>query len=615
MRWKGIIFIVVLFAIIVILSLIFTDRWLESQLEDTASGLHGAKVEIDDLHFSIFGPVLSWEKLQITDPNNTMKNMVESGFCEFKMEFLPLLSKKVIIENIQISDLRTNTARETDGAISKEDRIIISQPNFVKETVKKLQKKVEETPVLQLAGQVKNVNVDSILSILNITSVKKIDSLQQNLTGKYDTWHKELTNLNYDKDLKEIDKKIKSFDVKKLKGVEDYRNALNNLEQVNGTISSVTKDFKNKKNNLQNDMKGLKSGITVVDDWVAADYSRALSMAKLPELNTQNIGEMIFGEKVFGQFSQYLGYVGEARTYSNKLGSDEPEKQDPPRLKGQNIYFYNENARPDFWIKNIDLSGQTENQINLSGFVKNIVSDQRQIGAPTEFEIKGSSAKAAEVQLTGSLDYLEEIPKENFHVYYAGFSLAKTKISKSNLLPNEIEKGIGKIRSSVNLNGDNINGKVKFIGKQLVFDLSQQAKPKNKIDEIIQSIVKSISSLDVEMAIKGKGDDLSFRINSNLDDLFVQKMNAILSGEVNAAKEKLIAKIDTEVNKYKNQINSVIAEKEKMIQSEIKKYEDLINKQKEAVNKKKKEIEDKIKKEQGKQIDKAKDKVKDILKF
>jgi len=80
MRWKGIIFIVVLFAIIVILSLIFTDRWLESQLEDTASGLHGAKVEIDDLHFSIFGPVLSWEKLQITDPNNTMKNMVESGF-------------------------------------------------------------------------------------------------------------------------------------------------------------------------------------------------------------------------------------------------------------------------------------------------------------------------------------------------------------------------------------------------------------------------------------------------------------------------------------------------------------------------------------------------------
>jgi len=615
MRWKGIIFLVVLFAIIVALSFIFTDRWLESQLEDTASGLNGAKVEIDDLDFSIFGPVLSWERLQVTDPENTMKNMVESGFCEFKMEFLPLLSKKVIIENIQLTGLLTNTDRETDGAISKEERIVISQPNFVKETVKKLQKKVEDTPVLQLAGQVKSANVDSILSILNITSVKKIDSLQKNLTGQYDRWHKELTNLDYDKDLKAIEQKIKSFDVNKLKGIEDYRSALNNLEQVNGTINSVNKDFNNKKSSLQNDMKGLKSGVTVVDDWVAADYKSALSMAKLPELNTQNIGEMIFGEKIAGQFSQYLGYVGEARAYSNKLESDEPGKQDPPRLKGQNIYFYNENARPDFWIKNIDLSGQTENQINLSGFVKNIVSDQRQIGESTEFEIKGKSEADTEVQLKGSLNYLEEIPKENFHVYYAGFSLANTKISESNLLPNKIKKGLGKVRSSVNLSGDNINGKVKFMGKQLEFDMAQQEKPKNKVDEIVQSIVKSISDLNVEMKIKGTGDDLSFRINSNLDDLFIQKMNAILSGEVNAAKEKLKSKIDKEVNKYKDKLNSTIAEKEKMIQSEIKKYEDMINKQKEAINKKKKEVEDKIKKEQGKQVDKAKDKVKDILKF
>jgi len=611
MRWKGIIFLVVLFAIIVALSFIFTDRWLESQLEETASGLNGAKVEIDNLDFSLFGPELSWERLQVTDPKNTMKNMVESGFCEFKMEFLPLLSKKIIIENIQLSGLRTNTDREKDGAISKEERIIITQPNYVKETVNKLKKRVEETPALQLAGQVKSANVDSILAILNITSVKKIDSLQKSLTGKYDTWHKELTNLDYGKDLKSIEENGKSFDVKKLKGIEDYRSALNNVEQINSTISSVSKDFNSKKKSLQSDLSNLKSGISVVDDWVAADYKSALSMAKLPEINTQNIGEMIFGERVVGQFSQYLGYVGEARTYANKLKSDEPEKQDPPRLKGQDIYFYNQHARPDFWIRNIDLSGQTENQINLSGFVQNIVSDQRQIGAPTEFDIKGSSDKGAKVEMTGSLNYLEEIPKENFNVLYAGFSLANTKISDSNLLPNAVKKGIGKVESTVNLNGENIEGKVKFVGQNLVFDLSNQPKPKNKIDEIIQSIVKSISMLDVVMAIQGKGDDLEFRINSNLDDLFVKKMNAILSGEVAAAKKKLKSKIDAEVNKYKGKLNSTISEKEKMIKSELKKYEDMINKQKESINKKKKEIEDKIKKEQSKQLDK----VKDILKF
>jgi len=611
MRWKGIIFLVVLFAIIFGLSFLFTDAWLESQIEETASGLHGAKIEIDNLDFSIFGPELKWDRLQVTDPKITMKNMIESGFCEFKMEFLPLLSKKVIIENIQLTGLLTNTDRETDGTISKEERIVISQPNYVKETVSKLKKRVEETPALQLAGQVKSANVDSILSILNITSVKKIDSLKKNLTGKYDTWYKELTSLNYDKDLKSIEQKVKSFDVKKLKGIEDYRSALNNVEQINSTINTVTKDFQNKKSSLQSDLSNLKSGITVVDDWVAADYKSALSMAKLPEINTQNIGEMIFGENVVGQFSEYLGYVGEARTYANKMKSDDPDKQDPPRLKGQDIYFYNQHARPDYWIRNIDLSGKTEKEINLSGFVRNIVSDQRQIGTPTEFDIKGSSEKGAKVEMTGTLNYLEETPKENFNMLYAGFSLANTKISESDLLPSAVKKGLGKIESTVSLSGDNIDGKVKFVGQNLEFDLSRQPKPKNKMDEIIQSIVKSIDMLDVVMAISGKGDDLKFRINSNLDDLFVKKMNAILSGEVSAAKKKLKSKIDKEVNKYKSQLNGMIADKENIIKSEIKKYEDMINKQKDSINKKKKEIEDKIKKEQGKQLNK----VKDLLKF
>jgi len=611
-RWAGIIFLAVFAGIIFLLGWFFTDAWLENQLEESASALNGAKVEIDNLDFSLFGPKLSWDKLQVTDPKSTMKNMLETGFCEFNMEFWPLLSKKVIIDNIQLSDLRTNTDRETDGKIERETVVEeIAESNYVQETVNRLEDKVKSTPALQLAGQVKSVNVDSILAILNITAVQKIDSLQTSMTGKYDTWQKEIATLGYDKELKDIEQKVKSFDVNKLKGIEDYRSALNSVEQINATLNTVSKDFQTKKSTFTSDLANLKSGVLVVDDWVASDYKSALSMAKLPEINTKNMAEMIFGETVVGQFTQYLGYVAEARMYANKFKSDKPEKQDSPRLKGQDIYFYNQYARPDFWIKNIDLSGKTENQINLSGVVKNIVSDQKQINAQTEMTISGSGDKGSSLTLNGSLNYLEDTPKEYFNVSYAGFSLANTKISSSNLLPNAIKKGTGKIESFVKLNGDIINGEVKFTGQKLEFDLSQQGKPNNKVDEIIQSIVKSIDMVDVLMMIQGKGDNLKFRINSNLDDLFVKKMNSILSGEVAAAKEKLMAKIDAEVTKYKSQLNYLISEKEKMITAEIKKYEDMINEKKEMVDKKKKEIENKIEKEKGKQLKK----VKDVLKF
>ena len=92
---------------------------LENKLENIGTSIVGAKVEIDGFDFSFSGLHIRWNRLQVTNPKNTWKNSVETGTCEFNMEFWPLLSKKIIIENIQLSDFKTNTDRENDGKIEK----------------------------------------------------------------------------------------------------------------------------------------------------------------------------------------------------------------------------------------------------------------------------------------------------------------------------------------------------------------------------------------------------------------------------------------------------------------------------------------------------------------
>jgi len=611
-RWKGIIFLIVFAGLIFIASLFLTDAWLENQIEEVATGLNGAKVEIDNLDFSLWGPKLSWKRLQVTDPNRTMKNMVESGNCEFNLEFWPLLSKKVIIENILLDSLRTNTDRETDGKIDHDTYVEqVSESNFVKETVGRLQKKVESTPVLQLAGQVKSANIDSIMSILQITSVKKIDSLHKQLETQYNRWNQELTSLNYDNDLKKIEGDVKSLDVKKIKGIEDFRSALNKVDQIKSSIDKVSKDVQNKKLGVQKDLTSATNNLTQVDNWVSEDYSRALSMAKLPEINTGNISEMIFGKEVVDQVGTYLGYVGEARSYAEKFKSDKPEKQDPPRLKGQDIYFYSEHARPDFWIQKVDLSGTTENGINLTGTVADIVSDQRQIGKTTQIGIKGSHAEGASLDLAGELDYLTEVPAEKFKLQYAGFSLANTSLSESELLPNKVKNGNGTIEADINISGDFIDGKIKFTGSRLTFDFSEQKKKLNKLEEMLYSVFQSITMVDLYVKIKGEKDNLNFNLNSNLDELLASKMKAQLGKEVDAAKQKVKARIDKEVNKYRGKLNAMVSDKETMIKNEIAKYEKMVNEKVALADKKKKEIEKEIDKQKNKQLDK----VKDILKF
>lgn len=609
-RWKGVIFLAVLAGIFFVLSFIFTDRWLESKLENTGSSIVGAKVEIDGLNLSFSGMHLSWNRLQVTDPKNTWTNIIETGKCEFNMEFWPLLSKKVIIENFQISEVRGNTERETDGKIPKKKQP--SKPGFIGKTINRLSDKVTDSASMQFSGYTQKVNVDSIMQLLDIQSIKRIDSLQNHLTQQYDDWQKKLAQMDLQKDFKRIEADIKSIDIKKIKTIDKLQKSLKTTNAVKNSIDSLTKIIQTTKKNLLTDLNSSKSSLNQVDDWINEDYERARSMAKLPDMSAQNIGRMVFGSQLINQLNKYLGYADKAREYSAKLQSDKPEKEKPPRLKGQNIYFYNKNARPDFWIRQIKLSGETTNQIKIEGTILNIVSDQRTIGKTTDIDITGSREDGAALELNGIFNYLEEEPSEKFNLKFAGFSLAHTKLSNSKFLPNQIEKGVGAVESSLNLVGENIDGKITFAANKLVFDFAD--KPKTKFDKIVQSIIKKTKKVDFVAKIKGRKDDLKFTLNSNLDDIFARNLKSVLNKEIEQAKQKIKSQIDKQVNKYREQLNQVVKKNEDQLKSELKKYERMLNDKLKIADAKKKEIEGQIDKEKSKVEKELKNKLKDIFK-
>ena len=612
-RWKGIIFLVVIIGIFIVLSIIFTDRWLEHKIEQTGTSIAGAKVEVDNLDLSFTDLKIRWDRIQVTDRKHTMKNLIETGTCEFDMEFWPLLSKKVVIENLAITGLRTNTDRQTDGKIELKEKKSSAEPGFIEKTAERLTEQVSSNVASQFTSIKQKVNVDSIMALLQIQSVSQISALQSDLTQNYDTWQKQLTQLNYKNDLDKLNAQVNAIDVNKINNLDGLQTALKSADKIKQSLDSLNKSIKNTRGNLSSDLNSARQRLGQVDDWVKADYERAMAMAKLPDLNMQNIGKMIFGARLVNQVNQYLGYAAMAREYANKFKSDKPEKEpSPPRMKGQNIHFYNKNARPDFWIKNITLSGQTNDGISLKGEVKNIVSNQRQIGKTTDIYVGGSKENAATITFTGILNYLQDQPAELFNLKYNGFSLANTSISSSKLLPNKIQKGNGSVDASFSLLGDQLDGHIKFIGNNLMFDFGDQvAKPANKFDDIIQSIVRSINMIDLIAKIKGTKDNLDFALNSNLDDLFVKKTKEILSSEVEEAKNKLKARVDAEVAKQRQKLDSLIKEKESQLNAEVEKYEQQLKQQTATVENKKKEIEKSITKNKGNLEKKAKD----LLKF
>jgi len=384
-RWKGIILIGILVVLFVIASILFSDRLVENELELFSTDLNGAMVDIDNLEFSITQLYIRWDRLQVTNPKHTMKNKLETGKCEFDLEFLPLLSKKIIIESFSITDVRTSTDREEDGKI--EEAAGDRDRGFIMNTIDYLEEEVSSNANPQFSALTKKTNVDSILKILDIQSIQKITDLQNEMNVSYSDWEKKLTGLDMSSELKQIESQIQSIDLKKLKTADEILGGLKKIDNINTSIKSNSNRLAETKNNFFNDLSSLKTKTAQVDDWVKNDYAQAFSLAKIPEINAENIGKLLFGQGVVTQLNTYLGYIATARRYAGSSDSDKPEKKSPPRLKGQDIYFYNKHARPDFWIRKANLSGQTESKIAWEGIIRNIVTDQRLINSPTEIAV------------------------------------------------------------------------------------------------------------------------------------------------------------------------------------------------------------------------------------
>jgi len=609
LRKKGLITLLVIAGLIFGLTLILTDSFIESQIEDLGSSVVGAKVELDGVDLSLAGMHVSWERLQVTDPKNTMTNMVETGKCEIDLEFWPLLSKKVIIENIEVSGVITGTERETDGALPKKEKKAPEEKGFISKSIDRLGDEVSKTPALNLAGNVKNMNTDSVLALLKLESPGRIDSLKKDIEEKYAVWQNKLTDLEIEAEAKKLEAEIKALDVKKIKKLKQLKKALKSVKKIKKSVESLSKKVKGTKNDFSDDLKNTKKNLAQVEGWISADYARAMSLAKLPDINAQNIGRLLFGKNTVDQVNTYLGYAGTARTHAEKLKSDKPKDEKPPRLKGQDIYFYNKNARPDFWIKQIKLSGQTGDQIDLTGGVNNIVSDQRLINAVTDFAAAGSGPGGQKIALTGKLDYMEDEPKEDFKFNYSNFALRDIKLSDSELLPYKVEKGIGSIEAGLKMRADKIKGKITFFGTKLVFDQSTGGKSKTKLEQIIHETIKNTNNINFTAVISGEKDDLKFSITSNIDELIVKNLKASLSKEVDAAKRKVKKKVDEKIAKHKAELEKLAAGKEKMLKDELAKYENQIRDKTKMADDKKAEID----KEKKKLEKKLKGKVKNLL--
>lgn len=606
MRVKGVIFVLVIALLGFGLSFISIEGWVEESIEEQASILNEAKVEIDGFTFDVFGLHVGWSRLQVTNPSNTMMNTFETGETEFDVEFWPLLWKKVIIEDVRLTGFALETERETDGYFEipvSEETGEPEEPGFIAEVTSEVGNEISKNAQMEFGDVKDDINVDSLMAKVNLQSLDKMDSLKTGLEQNYQDWNNAITNNTVEEDVKNIRTTVEAIDVNKLKDPKQAIAALNNLKKVTAQADSIKTFITTTKSTFQTDLANSKESLGSIDTWIQEDIDRAASVAKLPEINAQSIGTALFGGSLLGDFNSYLEYLGMARTYGNKLiGSDE-EEQKIERYEGVNYEFTDKYDWPSFWVKNIELSGSTNTDIELSGQVTDVSSDQEKTGKPIIFALGGEDENAVSLTVDGEINYLEEEPKEQVKVAYQGFSLQSTKISPSELLPYDLTQGTGKLSVDLSVIDKRIESEIEYLAEDIGFDFESAGSPKNTVESLIRTAISDTDQINATALINNTSGPLNVRVRSNIDDLFLNALRGTVTKEVEEAKRRIRNEVEGRVNEKKAEVESFASEKEAQLRSEYDKYEARVNEQLKVVDekkaeleKKKKELEDAIKK-------------------
>ncbi|NLK63369.1 MAG: TIGR03545 family protein [Fusobacteria bacterium] len=584
--------ILVFFIILVlILSIIFflRNKIATYAIESQGSEALETLVEIENLYISPNKLLIKWDNFIIANKNEEMKNLVETGKCEIEFKFLPLLSKKVLLNNVVVENLQFGTDRKTSGKYIPKNPKVKNDDDISLDLIKKkIAEEKKSIPIFNPEMLKSNISLDNITKTLNLTSIDEFNRIEKLVNEKENYWKENFKTKNYTAKFNDLNKRFSTLEKSDKKSAEFITGSV----KLYDDYKSFIKEIDNEKKLIENDIKLLKESSIEVKNLIKSDYNKIETLIKSPDAALQNIALMLLGEK----FTDYSLLLVEQLDEIRKLSSE------PKEIKEKKNIIFNENdykTYPDFWAKNIAITTTILNLYSFSGNIKNISSDQEIIKQPIEILLSSLKKDSFNINFNGLIDYTGENFVEKFSLDGKNITLKDLGLNNLDFLPLEVLETNLKFNTKL----DSVNSNFNFITNASFDNLKLKMKDKSKFNphvyDVVNNITKTTKLVNLDLSVVNKDNKFNMDINSNLNKIIQTELKAKLTEEVNLQKEKLktelskklapteakienslgstsslfenFNKISTDSNVYMEKLNGYIKDNEKKLEGELEK--------------------------------------------
>jgi uncharacterized protein (TIGR03545 family) len=575
-RLSGLIAFVVIVGLITIFNLFFLDRIIKGIIEDQASLIVGAKVEIGDLRFKILGLSVDIQNLQVANPEQPMRNAVEAGTLAFDLGAAPLLKKKVVIERMKVVDLAWDTPRKTSGALSARLQKKLKARKKPLEIGTTAEKRIEECvlPNFSVLTDLKKRSPEDLLAGANLQSIGFIADYKKKVSNTKESWEKRLKTLPT---RDEIEKELKVFQSLQDQRPRDLSQLPTYLEKVNALqqkVNNTRKTLTTARQEFQTEIGQLKSSLQEIEKLKDTDVKAVMAKLGIQIPSAIDLVCVLLGKNVGHKVNSGLAWYQKLNHFmptSRSKGEEEKPKPEP-RMKGVDVRFPITKGYPDFLLEMAEFSVRPNVKRTpgvfaferLTGELRGLTTHPALYGKPTVFKLQGSivGGIAKEVTISGQLDHRKPPTDDRIDLNVKGLRLEQTGTTSPSESPLRLASAILNVNGSLRVRGEALDGRV-------LVDVLNPKVAVGSTAAILADLFKNLGSFDVTLSIGGTFDQPSIGLSSSATKTLTSGLENLVQSQMkgiqNSIRSAISSRVDKDLTPAKSETNNL----EKLIQGEL----------------------------------------------
>jgi len=578
-RWKAIAPLAVLLVLIAVLLWLFAEPVAKDTTEEVSTELLGTQVDVGKLDIIADEASVDLRELQIADPFDVNRNLVEAAEIRLKLNPLALAEKKFVVENFQLSGMRFGTDR-------KEPAKPVESGGFAPQAMKAVRQWSEQfdVPLLTLTP------IDTIKQlVLNPTQLTSVQAAQD-VAARADSAKAGLERSLQQLDIKgtvdtarALVQRLRTSNPRQL-GIDGTRKALEDGKRTVDRLEDAKKRLTDLEQQVTGGASAFTSGLQTLDEARKKDYAFARSLLQLPTFSAPEIGEAFFGKVSIDRFQQALYYTDLARHYMPP-GLLPREDPGPQRLRasGKTIRFPKERAWPKFLLQagrmDLAIGGDSPLEGAYEAVVQGLTSDPSLYGKPTVLRTSRTAegSAIARIDVGAVMDHVRpDRIRDSAAASLRGVKLPDLTVPG---LPFTLKPGTGTATLNFARAGDRLLGRWSISASQAAWALDSAGRKLNDLESIVFRVVSGLKELSIDARVSGTVKAPRLSVSSNLDRAIADRLQAVIGEEVAKAEKMVRAKVDrlvaAKVEPVKRRVAQVRGQAEQRLASEQKSVQDV----------------------------------------